>query len=231
VADADEKQQRIVDARMKLRDRFFAKMKATPGAADDKPLGSGPPNRHGMPKVPIGQHVTEGWPVLDLGSKPEVTREEWKLRIDGAVEEPLTLTWKDLLALPQVSDVSDFHCVTTWSKLDVEWKGVAFATIAALARPLPTATHVVVHGSDGYTTNLPLEEALKDDVLLVHTAEGQPLPREHGGPVRMITPQLYAWKGSKWISRIEFLTHDRPGFWETRGYSNSAHPWRDDRYS
>jgi len=121
--------------------------------------------------------------------------------------------------------------VTTWSKLDVKWKGVALATVAALARPRPDATHVVMYGSDGYTTNLPLEEALKDDVLLVHTAEGKPLPREHGGPVRMITPQLYAWKGSKWIKRIEFLTHDRPGFWETRGYSNTAHPWRDDRYS
>ena len=208
MAGPDEKQQRIVDARMKLRDRFFAKMKATPGVADGKPLGSGPPNRHGMPQVPIGQHVTDGWPVLDLGSKPEISFEEWRLRVDGAVESPITLTWKDFLELPQVDDISDFHCVTTWSKLDVPWKGVPFATIAALVRPLPTATHV-----------------------LVHAAEGKPLPQEHGGPVRMITPQLYAWKGSKWISRIEFLTHDRPGFWETRGYSNSAHPWRDDRYS
>ena len=123
----------------------------------------------------------------------------------------------------------------TWNARDpgtfAQWKGVAFATVAALARPRADATHVLVYGSDGYTTNLPLEEALKDDVLLVHTAEGKPLPREHGGPVRMITPQLYAWKGSKWIKRIEFLTHDRPGFWETRGYSNTAHPWRDDRYS
>jgi DMSO/TMAO reductase YedYZ molybdopterin-dependent catalytic subunit len=226
-----EAERRIVEARMKLRARFFDKMKATPGAADGKPLGSGPPNRHGMPVVPIGQHVTSGWPVLDLGTKPDIPLDRWTLRVDGAVEEPVTLTWKDFLALPQVTDVSDFHCVTTWSKLDVEWKGVAFATVAALARPRPDATHVLVHGHDGYTTNLPLEEALKDDVLLVHTAEGKPLPREHGGPVRMITPQLYAWKGSKWIKRIEFLTHDRPGFWETRGYSNTAHPWRDDRYS
>src|SRR5215813_11138344 len=105
--------QRIVDARMKLRDRFFAKMKATPGAADSKPLGSGPPNRHGMPQVPIGQHVTDGWPVLDLGIRPDVSTEKWTLRVDGAVEEPLTLGWKEFLALPQASDVSDFHCVTT----------------------------------------------------------------------------------------------------------------------
>ena len=181
-----EAEKRIVEARMKLRSRFFDKMKATPGAADGKPLGSGPPNRHGMPTVPIGQHVTQGWPVLDLGTKPDVPLDRWSLRVDGAVEEPLTLTWKDFLALPQVEDVSDFHCVTTWSKLDVEWEGVAFATVAALARPRQDATHVLVYGSDGYTTNLPLEEALKDDVLLVHTAEGNPLPREHGGPVRML---------------------------------------------
>jgi DMSO/TMAO reductase YedYZ molybdopterin-dependent catalytic subunit len=115
--------------------------------------------------------------------------------------------------------------------MDQRWKGVQFSTVAALVRPLPSAIHVMIHGYDGYTTNLPLEEALKDDVLLVHTVNGQPLPREHGGPVRMITPQLYAWKGAKWIKRIEFLTEDRKGFWELRGYSNTAHPWRDDRYS
>src|SRR5262249_17520858 len=137
--DAQEKQDRIVDARMKLRARFFDKMKATPGSADGKPLGSGPPNRHGMPQVPIGQQVPGGWPVRGLGSKADVTPEGWLRRVDGAVEEPLALTWKDFLALPQVTDVSDFHCVTTWSKLDVEWKGVAFATVAALARPRPDA--------------------------------------------------------------------------------------------
>jgi DMSO/TMAO reductase YedYZ molybdopterin-dependent catalytic subunit len=231
VSDPEEKLRRIVDARMKLRARYLNRMKATPGASEAKPKGSGPPNRHGMPKLPVGQTVTEGWPVLDLGTKPEVSTAAWALRVDGAVEEPLTLGWEEFMALPQTTDVSDFHCVTTWSKLDVEWKGVSFATVAALARPLPSATHVLTHAYDGYTTNLPLEEALKDDVLLVHTAEGRPLPHEHGGPVRIITPQLYAWKGAKWIQRIEFLAHDRPGFWETRGYSNTAHPWRDDRYS
>ena len=104
-------------------------------------------------------------------------------------------------------------------------------TVAALVRPLSAATHLMTYAYDGYTTNLPLEEALKDDVLLVHRWNGEPLPVEHGGPLRMITPQLYAWKGAKWINRIEFLTEDRQGFWEVRGYSNSAHPWRDDRYS
>jgi len=227
----DERESRIVEARMKLRERFQAKMKDTPAAADSRPLGRGPPNRHGMPKLPEGQTVTKGWPVLDLGKQPNVPISKWELIGDGAVEEPVRLSWKDFVVLPQVEDTSDFHCVTTWSKMDVRWEGVQLSTVLALARPTPSATHLMMHGYDGYTTNLPLEEALKDDVLLVHTAEGKPLPAEHGGPVRVITPQLYAWKGAKWIHRIELLTRDRLGFWELRGYSNTAHPWRNDRYS
>lgn len=227
----EEKTQRIVAARMRLRERFFERMKRTPSASDERPLGSGPPNRHGMPKLPVGQREVTSWPVLDLGAQPTVSTSQWMLQVDGAVEQPLKLTWEDFQKLPQVEDVSDFHCVTSWSLMDQRWKGVQFSTLAALARPLPSATHVMTYAYDGYTTNLPLEEALKDDVLLVHTVNGQPLPREHGGPVRIITPQLYAWKGAKWIKRIEFLTEDRKGFWELRGYSNTAHPWRDDRYS
>ncbi|GAC1548217.1 MAG: sulfite oxidase-like oxidoreductase [Myxococcales bacterium] len=230
--ESDEmRQARILEARAKLRERFFEKMKGTPAQKDPRPLGAGPANRHGMPQVPVGQTVTHKWPVLDLGRRPEVPLDRWELVVDGAVEAPQRLSWKDFLALPQVKDVSDFHCVTTWSKLDVPWEGVPLASVIALARPRPEATHVLTHAYDGYTTNLPLEEALKDDVLLVHHALGEPLPAEHGGPVRAITPQLYAWKGAKWINRIELLTRDRPGFWEERGYSNSAHPWRNDRYS
>jgi DMSO/TMAO reductase YedYZ molybdopterin-dependent catalytic subunit len=229
--DAEAKRQRIVEARMKLRARFLDKMGETPGRSDSEPQGSGAANRHGMPRLPVGQHVTRSWPVLDLGVRVELKPEDWTLKIDGAVEEPLTLDWKAFLALPQVTDVSDFHCVTTWSLFDSEWGGVQLSTVLALARPLESAAHLMAYASDGYTTNVSLEEALKDDVLLVHTWNGQPLPREHGGPVRMITPQLYAWKGAKWINRVELLTQDRKGFWEVRGYSNTAHPWRDDRYS
>jgi DMSO/TMAO reductase YedYZ molybdopterin-dependent catalytic subunit len=227
----DDKESRIVEARLKLRQRFLDKMKETPGAADARPQGSGPPNRHGMPRLPAGQTLTQGWPVLDLGRQPEVKLSQWELIVDGAVEEPRRFSWKEFVELPQTKDVSDFHCVTTWSKMDVPWEGVQLATVIALARPTPDASHVMTHAYDGYTTNLPLEEALKDDVLLVHTAEGRPLPAEHGGPVRIITPQLYAWKGAKWIHRIELLTRDRLGYWELRGYSNTAHPWRNDRYS
>jgi len=226
-----DKLQRVVEARMKLKARFEEKMQQTPSVADSKPLGTGLPNRHGMPVVPIGQTLTKKWPVLDLGLQPAISLDEWKLTIDGTVEHPQTFTWKDFLDLPQSEDVSDFHCVTTWSRLNIAWKGVRLADLAALVMPRENATHILCYGYDDYTTNISIEEALKPDVLLVHTAEGQPLPREHGGPVRMITPQLYAWKGAKWINRIEFLPFNKRGFWEERGYSNTAYPWRNDRYS
>jgi DMSO/TMAO reductase YedYZ molybdopterin-dependent catalytic subunit len=184
-----------------------------------------------MPKLPVGQHLTSNWPVLDLSGPPKVGQASWRLTIDGAVDAPCALDWARFSELPQTEDVSDFHCVTTWSLMDSRWRGVSFADLAALVRVRPEATHVMTYAYDGYTTNLPLEEALKDDVLLVHTWNGQPLPKEHGGPVRLITPQLYAWKGAKWLKRIEFLTSNKLGFWEERGYSNTAHPWRDDRYS
>ena len=203
-----------------------------------RPQGSGPANRHGMPQLPVGQHVVRNWPVLDLGEQPDVSTRDWKLEIGGLVANPLTLRWDDFLALPQVDDVSDFHCVTTWSRYDNRWRGVRFRTIAELAVPQDAAKFVLCTGYDfmpgsyiPYTTNLPLARAVDDDVLLVHTWEGEPLPREHGGPVRMITPKLYAWQGTKWIRKIEFLAEDHRGFWEIRGYSNSAEPWYNDRYS
>src|SRR5919204_1625626 len=152
---SDDQEARIVDARMRLRERFQARMRNTPATADAKPLGSGPLNRHGMRKLPVGQTVTTGWPVLDLGRLPNVPLSKWELVVDGAVEQPLRLSWKDFEALPQVKDVSDFHCVTTWSKLDVPWEGVQLSTVIALARPLPEATHIMTYAYDGYTTNLP----------------------------------------------------------------------------
>ena len=226
-----EKLKRIIDARMKLKARFEEKIKQTPSVADAKPMGKGQPNRHGMPVLPVGQTITVKWPVLDLGTQPDISTDSWKLVLDGEVEHPVSLTWKDFMDLPQTEDTSDFHCVTTWSKLNMNWKGVRLVDLAAMVQPRETATHILCYGYDDYTTNVSLEEALKPDVLLVHTIEGNPLPKEHGGPVRMITPQLYAWKGSKWISRIEFLPKNKLGFWEQRGYSNTAYPWRNDRYS
>ncbi len=202
------------------------------------PEGSGTQNRHGMPQLPVGQHEVKNWPVLDLGEQPEVDRGTWKLEVGGLVDNPVTLDWDAFLALPQVDDVSDFHCVTTWSRFDNRWRGVRFKTLAELVVPTDEARFVLCTGYDfapgtfiPYTTNLPLDRAIEDDVLLVHTWEGHPLPHEHGGPVRMITPKLYAWKGTKWIRKIEFLADDQKGFWEVRGYSNSAEPWFNDRYS
>jgi DMSO/TMAO reductase YedYZ molybdopterin-dependent catalytic subunit len=193
--------------------------------------GSGPENRHGMPKLPPGQHEVKNWPVLDLGVHPEIPRDLWGLSIHGKVEKPMAYDWTSFMALPQVEDVSDFHCVTSWSRMDNKWGGVRFRDAIAPAGPKPEATHVYVKSYDGYTVNLPLSECMDDDVLLVHTWEGLPLMKEHGGPVRMITPRKWAWKGAKWIKEIHLLPKDMLGFWELRGYSNTAEPWFDDRYS
>lgn len=228
----DATRRRIDEGVAALHARFGERMRATPSCADPSPQGEGRPNRHGMPKEPPGQNVLEKreWPVLDLGLEaPAISPERWRLVVDGAVEAPLTLSYAELLALPQADEEADFHCVTGWSILDLAFRGVRLQTVLALARPTAEATHLMAHASDGYSTNLPLEEALKPDVLLVHQVEGAPLSRAHGGPVRIVVPQLWAWKGAKWVSRLELLTHDRRGYWEIRGYSNTAYPWRDDR--
>ncbi|GAC1351824.1 MAG: hypothetical protein NVS3B20_09820 [Polyangiales bacterium] len=200
--------------------------------------GEGPTNRHGMPRLPPGQRDVPNWPVLDLGDVPIVSREDWRLEVDGLVAHPLVITFADLMALPQVEEESDFHCVTTWSRMDLRLGGVRLIELLSHAVPSDSATHALVTGYDQdheagehYTTNVALSDVLKPDVLLVHSWNGAPLPREHGGPCRMVTPQLYAWKGAKWIHRITLLDHDQPGYWERRGYSNSAIPWYDDRYA
>ena len=226
-----EEERRIAEGIAELRARFGERMRRTPSLSDPSPQGEGPRNRHGMPKEPPGQNVLEKseWPILDLGGTPGTAPERWKLAVDGAVESPLSLSFADLLALPQAEEEADFHCVTGWSVMDLALRGVRLETVLALARPSPEATHLMTYAADGYSTNLPLEEALKPDVLLVHAIGGKPLAAEHGGPVRIVVPQLWAWKGAKWVSRIELLTHDRRGYWEIRGYSNTAYPWRDDR--
>ena len=195
------------------------------------PQGEGELNRDGNPTTPPGQRLVENWPVLDLGVTPELDEYTWNLTVSGLVKTVKTFEWEDFLELPQTSDVSDFHCVTTWSRLNNQWKGVKFSDIAKHCEVLPSAKFVYIKAWDGYSTNLPLEEAMKYDVLLVHQWENHPLLREHGGPVRMITPQLYAWKGAKWIGEIIFRDYDELGFWEKRGYSNTAEPWLNDRYS
>ncbi|HEX2854257.1 MAG TPA: sulfite oxidase-like oxidoreductase [Opitutaceae bacterium] len=182
-------------------------------------------------RLPPGQSLTEGFPVLDLGVKPEIPLSKWTLKVDGLVEKPATLDWVQFNALAQVQDVSDFHCVTTWSKYDCRWGGVAFTTLYELVQPEPEAKFVYFTSYDGYSTNVALEKCLDDDVLVATLFEGAPVSPEHGGPARVIIPKLYAWKGAKFVSGITFLAEDKLGFWEVRGYSNTADPWTEDRYA
>ena len=182
-------------------------------------------------RLPPGQKLTDGFPVLDLGVQPEIPLAEWRLKIDGIVERPADLTWDQFNALPQVEDVSDFHCVTTWSKYDCRWGGVAFTTLYELVQPRPEAKFVYFSSYDGYSTNVALEKCLDDDVLIATRFDGQPVSREHGGPARVIIPKLDAWKGAKFVNAITFLAEDKLGFWEVRGYSNTADPRTEDRYA
>lgn len=182
-------------------------------------------------RLPPGQKLTQGFPVLDLGVQPRIPLNEWRLTLDGLLGNPTCLTWDDFNALPQVSDVSDFHCVTTWSRFDCRWSGVAFTTLYELARPAPEAQCVYFTGYDGYSTNVSLEQCLAEDVLIATTFEEKPLTLEHGGPARVIIPKLYAWKGAKFVKGISFLAGDKLGFWEVRGYSSTGDPWKEERYA
>ncbi|MHC4471966.1 MAG: molybdopterin-dependent oxidoreductase [Planctomycetota bacterium] len=182
-------------------------------------------------RLPPGQYLTPDLPVLHVGSVPTFDRESWDLRLTGLLETPLTLDHDAFLALPRVESVSDLHCETTWSRYDNRWEGVLLRELVDRARPLPDAGQVHVHCDGGYTTNLPLEALLDDDVLLADRLDGEPLPPEHGFPVRLVVPKRYAWKSAKWVRLIEFLSEDRPGFWESRGYSNTADPWTEDRFA
>jgi len=182
-------------------------------------------------RIPPGQKQVNDFPVLDLGNAPFVSTDEWRLRLFGLVDRELELDWQAFNALPQVDLVSDFHCVTSWSQLDMPWSGVLARDLVMKAMPLDSARFVTLHSADGYTTNLPLDALLEDDVIVAHGVFGKPLPHEHGGPVRLVVPKRYAWKSAKWLTAIEFHEHDRPGFWEARGYHNDADPWKEQRFS
>lgn len=223
------KTEKIVQTKMMLAKIKSANQKGV--KTDSTILGSGVINRDGVPRLPPDQKVVKNWPVLDLGIKPEIKLSDWSLTVDGLCANPKTYTIETLKNLGETTDTSDFHCVTGWSQYDLQWRGVLFSKIASDCKVLDNAKYVFIEAFDNYTTNLPLTEALKSDVLIVYDVDHKPLPIEHGGPVRMITPQLWAWKGAKWIKSITFLADDRRGFWEERGYSNSAIPWLNDRYT
>ncbi len=182
-------------------------------------------------RLPPGQHLVRDWPVLDLGVHPRVDPARWTLRVFGAVREAVTWDWTAFRAQQQVREVTDIHCVTTWSRYDNAWEGVSTRTVLDAVGPLPSAAFAVLHSHDGYTTNLPLADFAAPDAILAHSWEGRPLTAEHGGPVRLIVPHLYLWKSAKWLQRIEFATADKPGFWEVRGYHDRGDPWQEQRYS
>jgi DMSO/TMAO reductase YedYZ molybdopterin-dependent catalytic subunit len=180
-------------------------------------------------RLPPGQSPTVKWPVLTVGPAPDVDVARWTLSVYGEVDEPYGLSWAELGSLEQVDQTSDLHCVTRWSRFDTRLSGVRVSPLLERARVRPGATHALVHAYGGYSTNLPLEALLDDDVLIATHADGAPLAREHGGPARLVVPSRYLWKSAKWVQSIELLDHDEPGFWERNGYHNDGDPWTEQR--
>lgn len=182
-------------------------------------------------RVPPGQRVTNGWPVLHYGGVPEIDIAEWTLSVRGLVDNELKLSYEEFMALPRAKVLSDIHCVTGWSRLNNLWEGVSTRTIRELAGIRKDARHVIVHSAGGYTTNLSLKDFLEEDVLFALKHDGKALTREHGYPVRLVVPGLYFWKSAKWVTGVEFRETDAPGFWESRGYHNRGDPWKEQRFS
>jgi DMSO/TMAO reductase YedYZ molybdopterin-dependent catalytic subunit len=181
-------------------------------------------------RVPPGQYLTDGFPVLTVGPNPAYDLSTWDFQVYGEVEDELQLSWDELQALPQQDVVTDIHCVTRWSKLDTAWRGVAVSDLLERARVKPAGKFVMAYSDGGYTTNLPLEAVQDDDVLLAHTFDGKPLEHEHGGPLRLLVPKRYFWKSAKFVRKLEVMSEDRMGFWELNGYHNDADPWREQRH-
>jgi DMSO/TMAO reductase YedYZ molybdopterin-dependent catalytic subunit len=181
-------------------------------------------------RLPPGQYLTEKWPVLHAGSVPDTDLAMWDFRVFGEVENPITLSWEELNALPKSENVQDIHCVTRWSRFDARFGGVHWRELAKLVSPKPSARFVIAHSEQGYTANVPLEFLEDDDALLATEADGEPLTPEHGWPLRLVIPGKYFWKSAKWLRGIELSAGDKPGFWERYGYHNDADPFKEERY-
>jgi DMSO/TMAO reductase YedYZ molybdopterin-dependent catalytic subunit len=182
-------------------------------------------------RIPPGQRLVKTWPVLHFGPIPQFDGTSWDLEISGEVEEPYTLSYQELRALPTVSVHADMHCVTGWTTLDNDWEGVSFTTLMERARPTPQAKWVIAHCAYGYTSDLSLEAMDDDDVLVAWRNHGQDLTPEHGWPLRLVAPKRYAWKSAKWLTGLELSGKNRRGFWEVRGYHIHAEPFAEERYS
>jgi DMSO/TMAO reductase YedYZ molybdopterin-dependent catalytic subunit len=181
-------------------------------------------------RVPPGQRLASGFPVLTYGETPTVDRATWEFKVWGLAQEK-TFSWDDFMAMPQSEFTADFHCVTTWSKLDVQWIGVKVVDFMNAIAVDPKAAHVMEHCYGGYTTNIAIEDFVREENFFAHTLFGEPLPADHGGPMRLVVPHLYAWKSAKWINGLEFLPKEDLGFWERNGYHHRGDPWQEERYS
>ena len=202
------------------------------GAADVGPDVIISPDTLRDRRLPPGQTRTRKWPVLHFGRVPMVGPADWRLEVAGLVERPLSLGWEDFQRLPRVKVFADFHCVTHWSRLGNVWEGVSVRQLMDLAGARPEARFVLAMGyDDGWTTNVPLVDLLAPDVLLADTHDGAPLTADHGGPVRLMVPRLYAWKSAKWLKRLVLADTDQPGYWEQNGYHDYGDPWREQRFS
>jgi DMSO/TMAO reductase YedYZ molybdopterin-dependent catalytic subunit len=182
-------------------------------------------------RLPPGQSLTLKWPVLHYGSVPRFDPKTWDFRITGLVETPVRLTWDEFVELPMRAVTADMHCVTRWSRFDVRWEGIPFTEVMKLAAVKPEAKYVMVHAEQGYTANVPLADLLQPTTLFALKHNGEPLPTDHGYPVRLVVPHLYAWKSVKWARGIEFMAGDTPGFWEQNGYHIYGDPFKEQRYS
>lgn len=185
----------------------------------------------GDERLPPGQREVERFPVLSMGETPDWNPETWTFDVGGAVETARSFTWDEFRDLPRETQRQDFHCVTGWSKFDCEFTGVTATTLLDTVGVASDAVHVMFHAIDGYTTDLPLDAVARDEVLFAWSYDGDDLPREHGGPLRVVTPHKYAYKGAKWVDGVTLLTEPERGYWEQRGYSVTANPWAEERYS
>jgi len=181
-------------------------------------------------RVPPGQYVTPGFPVLSAGPTPHTPLDRWTFEIGGLVRQQVRWSWEEFLSLPSKTYLTDIHCVTKWSKLDTQWKGVSVDTLFTHVDLDPKAKYVTAFSDGGYTTNLPLQEILNDQAFVAYEFDGKPLEPEHGGPARLVVPHLYFWKSAKWVRGFKLMEQDNPGFWESLGYNNHGDPWKEERY-
>lgn len=185
-------------------------------------------------RLPPGQSLTNKFPVLTYGPTPKFEKVTWDLRVFGEVEKEMKWSWDEFTAMPTKTILTDIHCVTRWSKFDTTWEGVPFTEFIKLFGVKDTARYVIAHCDYGYTTNLPIEAMMEDDVLLAYKYEGEQLQEDHlmdhGGPLRTLVPKRYLWKSAKFLRALEFTKSDKPGFWEKGGYHNDGDPWKEERY-